>query len=188
MSINRRMLTLAVVLCSVAQPLAVAERVRMIGPSSGEETARQLMDSIAKACENHDLAGFMNHFTPARTAMIQEPMRVLFAKTEIEMDIQEITVVSEKANRVVFRLRYGWQTNTPKQTFVSEVAATKSKDGWKIHDEKVQQVLAPTFSEHFDFHGAGQVVLNPQDEDFWLPRDIARGDGGCVGGQCGVRR
>lgn len=166
-----------------------AERIRMVGPSAGEEAAKDLMESIAASCNAMNYQEFMTHFTPKRAASIRKKMKELFSQHDIEMDIQEVKVVSESDDKIVFDLQYGWRDKKASpQVLYSEVVAAKTKGGWKVDSEKVKrtEVQAPP-AQRFDLGGGGQVVLNA-DEEFWLPRDIAKRPGGCVGGQCGVGR
>ncbi len=169
-------------------PVATAdERIRMVGPSSGEEAAKELMESVAASCNELNYQEFMTHFTPTRAASIRKKMKEVFSQHDIEMEIQEVKVVSESDEKISFDLQYGWRDkNASPQVLYSEVVAAKTNNGWKIASEKVKrtEVQAPP-EQRFDFGGGGQVVLNA-DEDFWLPRDIAKRPGGCVGGQCGV--
>lgn len=164
-----------------------AERIRMVGPSEGEEAAKELMDSVASSCNEMDYDAFMTHFTPKRAALIRKKMKEVFSQHDIEMEIQEVRVVSESDKKIVFDLQYGWRDRKASpQVLHSEVVVAKTKEGWKIDSEKMKRtkVQAP-LEQRFEFGGGGQVVLNA-DEDFWLPRDIAKRPGGCVGGRCGV--
>jgi hypothetical protein len=183
------MRTLALVLCAVwaSHFVQAAERVRMVGPSVGEEAAEELMESVAASCNEQDYQEFMTHFTPKRAASIRKKMKELFSHHDIEMEIQEVKVVSESDERLVFDLQYGWRDKkSSPQVLHSEVVAAKTKEGWKVDSEKVKrtEVQAPA-EQRFDLGGGGQVVLNPN-EEFWLPRDIAKRPGGCVGGKCAV--
>jgi hypothetical protein len=162
----------------------------MIGPSAGEEAAKSLMQSLAECCNKQDCDSFLTHFTPRKAASIRKTMRDLFVTHELEMEIKEVRVLSEADDRIVFTLKYGWHDRrAPKQVLDSKVVAVRNKDAWKIESETVQKaVRAQEPGAHFDLGPGGQVVLNPADDDFWLPRDIAKRPGGCVGGQCGAQR
>jgi hypothetical protein len=169
-------------------PLHAAERIRMVGPSAGEEAAKKLMESVAASCNEMNYQEFMTHFTPKRAASIRKKMKEVFSQHDIEMEIQEVKVVSESEEKIVFDLQYGWRDKKASpQVLYSEVVAAKTKNGWKVDSEKWKrtEVQLPP-EQRFDFGGGGQVVLNPGDD--LLPRDIAKRQGGCVGGQCGVRR
>jgi hypothetical protein len=180
----------AIVLIALACPLHATERIQMVGPSAGEEAAQTLMQSVAESCNNRDCDSFLAHFTPRKAASIRKTMRDLFTKHELEMEIQEVSVVSEADDRLVFDLKYGWHDRrAAKQVLDSKVVAVKTKGVWKIESEEVRQTIVHTAQgQEFDLGGGGQVVLNPADDGFWLPQDIGRTKGGCVGGQCGVRR
>ncbi len=181
-------LLFAVLAISFAPVATAAERVRMVGPSAGEEAAKELMESVAASCNEMNYQEFMTHFTPKRAASIRKQMKEVFSQHDIEMEIQEVKVVSESDEKIVFDLQYGWRDKKASpQVLYSEVVAAKTNGGWKIASEKVKRTeVAQPPEPRFDFGGGGQVVLNPADDDFWLPRDIAKRPGGCVGGQCGV--
>lgn len=185
-----RICYLAAAICVLSASGEAAERVRMVGPSAGEEAAKSLMQSLAECCNKQDCDSFLTHFTPRKAASIRKTMRDLFVKHELEMEIQEISLVSDTDDRIVFNLKYGWHDRrAPMQVLDSKVVAVKTKDEWKIESETLQKAVCPRVpGQHFDLGPGGQVVLNPADDDFWLPRDIAKKPGGCVGGQCGVRR
>ena len=185
-SVRFHFAVLALFFASIA---AADERIRMVGPPAGEEAAKELMDSVASSCNEMNYREFMTHFTPKRAASIRKKMKEVFSQHDIEMEIQEVKVVSESDEKIVFDLQYGWRDKKASQhVLYSEVVAEKTKQGWKIDSEKVKraEVQQPP-EQQFDFGGAGQVVLNA-DENLWLPKDIAKRPGGCVGGQCGVGR
>lgn len=175
-------------LTSACATASAAERIRMVGPSAGEEAAKELMESVAASCNDMNYQEFMTHFTPKRAASIRKKMKAAFAQHDIEMEIQEVKVVSESDDKIVFDLQYGWRDKKASpQVLYSEVVAANTKDGWKVDSEKVKraEVKQPP-EQRFNFGGGGQVVLNPGDD--LLPKDIAKIPGGCVGGQCGVGR
>lgn len=169
--------------CATAR---AAERIRMVGPSAGEEAAKELMESVAASCNEMNYQDFMTHFTPKKAASIRRKMKEVFSQYDIEMEIQEVKVVSESDEKIVFDLQYGWRDKkASRQVLYSEVVAAKTKDGWKVDSEKVKRTERETPpGRRFDFGGGGQVVLNPGDD--LLPKDIAKRPGGCVGGRCGV--
>lgn len=175
-----------VIAITACAPVHAAERIRMVGPSAGEEAAKELMESVAASCNEMNYQEFMTHFTPKRAASICKKMKEVFSQYDIEMVIQEVKVVSESDDRLVFDLQYGWRDKKASpQVLYSEVVAAKTRDGWKVDSEKLKRSeVQPTPEQQFDFGGGGQVVLNPGDD--LLPRDIAKRPGGCVGGQCGV--
>ncbi len=181
-----RMCLLAGAICVRSASGEATDRIRMIGPSAGEEAAKDLMESVAASCNDMNYQEFMSHFTPKRAASIRKTMKEVFSQHDIEMEIQEVKVVSESDDKIVFDLQYGWRDKKASpQVLYSEVVAARTKEGWKIDSEKVKrtEVQAPP-EQRFDLGGGGQVVLNPGDD--LLPRDIAKRPGGCVGGQCGV--
>ena len=162
----------------------------MVGPSAGEEAAQALMQSVVESCNNRDCDSFLTHFTARKAASIRKTMRDLFATHDLELEIQEVSVVSDADDRIVFDLKYWWHDRrAAKQVLDSEVVAVKAKGVWKIESEELRQTIVHTAQgQECDLGGGGQVVLNPADDGFWLPQDIGRTKGGCVGGQCGVRR
>lgn len=188
---RHRVLWCAIVCCGVAaSPVIAADRIRLVGPSEGDRAAKELMQSLADTCNNGDFPGFMSHFTTSRAAAIRKQMRDVFSRHDIEMDIQEVAVLSESDTRVVFRVKYSWnQRAAPKRVIDSKVVAAKTKAGWKLNSEQVQHASVQNHpGQEFDLGGGGHVALNPNDIEYWLPRDIGRIPGGCVGGQCGVRK
>lgn len=168
---------------------AAEERIRMVGPSPAEEAARTLMESLEMACNASDCETFLAHFTPKRATALRKHCAQLFATQSVQMEVHEVSVLKETDNTLWLAVRYGLaDPQGQKQVLQSELVAAKTNEGWKVDLEKVKrrEVIAP-LAQAFEFGGAGQVVLNA-DEDFWLPRDIARSKGGCAGGRCGTGR
>jgi len=181
---------LPLLVCVCATVVHAAERPRMVGPSPGDEAARTLMECVAESCNNRDIAAFLNHFTPRKAASIRNTMRELFIRHDLVMEIQDISIVSETEQRVVFNLTYGWNDRrAAKQVLDSTVVAVKNNGTWQIQSEVLNSAVRENEPEDvFDLGPGGQVVLNPADDDFWLPRDIAKRPGGCIGGQCRAQR
>jgi len=178
-----------VLLCTATASLRAEDRIRMVGPSAGEEAAKELMESVAASCNEMNYQEFITHFTPKRAASIRKTMKQVFTQHDIEMEIQEVTVLSESDDRIIFALQYGWRDKRASpQVMYSEVVAAKTKDGWKIDSEKLKRSeVKRSPQQQFDLGGGGHVALN-DDDALWLPRDIAKRPGGCVGGRCGVGR
>lgn len=183
-----RMCLLAAAICVRSASGEAADRIRMVGPSAGEEAAKELMESVASSCNDMNYQEFMTHFTPKRAASIRKKMKKVFSLHDIEMEIQEVKVLSESDEKIVFDLQYGWRDKKASpQVLFSEVVAAKTKEGWKVDSEKLKRAeLKQPPEQRFDFGGGGEVIFNPGDD--LLPRDIAKRPGGCVGGRCGVVR
>lgn len=163
-----------------------ADRIRMVEAPPAEG----LMNSIASACNEKDFQRFMSHFTSKRATAIRRTMEDLFLQYDMEMDIQDVTVLSTTDDKIVFGVRYGWHGRTgPKQVLSSKVTAVKVGDAWKVDSEEIRKatrepVVQQQRAQAFDFGGGGAVVMNPGDD--LLPRDIGRRPGGCANGRCGL--
>ena len=120
-------------------------------------------------------------------------MKECFAKHDVEMEILSVEPTSENENSKEFILKYSWNADNVqnKSIITSLCVAKKENDEWRIDSEKIQESNHIPKKEQaknvqVNFGGAGQVVLNPNDD--FLPRDIAkRPGGGCANGQCDVR-
>lgn len=162
------------------------DRIRMVEAPPAES----LMNSIASACNEKDFQRFMGHFTAKRAAAMRKTMEDLFIQHDLEMDIQDVTVLSTTDDKMVFGVRYGWQGRTgPKQVLSSKVTALKVGDTWKVDSEEIRKTTREAIAQKqqgqaFDFGGGGAVVMNPGDD--LLPRDIGRRPGGCANGRCGL--
>jgi hypothetical protein len=162
------------------------DRIRMVEAPPAES----LMNSIASACNEKDFQRFMGHFTPKRATAIRGTMEDLFIQYDLEMDIQDVTVLSTSDDKIVFGVRYGWHGRTgPKQVLSSKVTALKVGDAWKVDSEEIRKTTREPIAQQqqgqaFNFGGGGAVVMNPGDD--LLPRDIGRRPGGCANGRCGL--
>ncbi len=177
----------AVILLLLGSTLCeAAERIRMVEPPAAES----LMNSIASACNEKDFQRFMGHFTPKHAAAIRGTMEDLFIQYDLEMDVQDVTVLSTSDDKIVFGVRYGWHGRTgPKQVLSSKVTALKVGDAWKVDSEEIRKTTREPVANQqrgqtFDFGGGGAVALNPGDD--LLPKDIGRRPGGCANGRCGL--
>jgi hypothetical protein len=161
------------------------DRIRMAEPPAAEA----LMNSIAAACNGKDFQRFMGHFTPKRATAIRGTMEDLFIQYDLEMDVQDVILLSTSDDKIVFGVRYGWHGRTgPKQVLSSKVTALKVGDAWKVDSEEIRKTTREPIAQKqqghaFDFGGGGAVVLNPGDD--LLPKDIGRRPGGCANGRCG---
>ena len=162
------------------------DRIRIVEAPPAES----LMNSIASACNEKDFQRFMGHFTPKRASAIRGTMEDLFIQYDLEMDIQDVTVLSTSDDKIVFGVRYGWHGRTgPKQVLSSKVTALKVGDAWKVDSEEIRKTTREPIAQKqqgqaFDFGGGGSVVMNPGDD--LLPKDIGRRPGGCANGRCGL--
>ena len=178
---------LSVVLLLLGSSLCEAgDRIRMVGAPPAES----LMNSIASACNEKEFQRFMGHFTPKRTAAMRGTMEDLFVQHDLEMEIENVTVLSTTEDKLVFGVRYGWNYRTgPKQVLSSKVTALKVGDAWKVDSEEIRKTTREPVANQqrgqtFDFGGGGAVVMNPGDD--LLPKDIGRRPGGCANGRCGL--
>jgi hypothetical protein len=162
------------------------DRIRMVEAPPAES----LMNSIASACNEKDFQRFMSYFTPKRASAIRGTMEDLFIQYDLEMDVQDVTVLSTSDDKIVFGVRYGWHGRTgPKQVLSSKVTALKVGDAWKVDSEEIRKTTREPIAQQqrgqgFDFGGGGAVVMNPGDD--LLPKDIGRRPGGCANGRCGL--
>jgi hypothetical protein len=162
------------------------DRIRMVEAPPAES----LMNSIASACNEKDFQRFMGHFTPKRASAIRGTMEDLFIQYDLEMDVQDVTVLSTSDDKIVFGVRYGWHGRTgPKQVLSSKVTALKVGDAWKVDSEEIRKTTREPIAQQqrgqaVDFGGGGDVVMNPGDD--LLPKDIGRRPGGCANGRCGL--
>jgi hypothetical protein len=162
------------------------DRIRMVEAPPAES----LMNSIASACNEKDFQRFMGHFTAKRAAAMRGTMEDLFVQHDLEMEIENVTVLSATEDKIVFGVRYGWNYRTgPKQVLSSKVTAVKVDDAWKVDSEKIKNASRQPGAHQqqgqaFDFGGGGTVVMNPGND--LLPKDIGRRPGGCANGRCGL--
>lgn len=177
----------AVVLLLLGSAVCEAgDRIRMAEPPAAEV----LMNSIAAACNEKDFQRFMGHFTAKRAAAMRGTMEDLFVQHDLEMEIENVTVLSATEDKIVFGVRYGWNYRTgPKQVLSSKVTAVKVDDAWKVDSEEIRKTTREPIAQKqqgqaFDFGGGGAVVMNPGDD--LLPKDIGRRPGGCANGRCGL--
>jgi hypothetical protein len=183
-----------------------SDRPTMTGPPAGQEAAKELVDSAASACNRKDFIGFMEHFTPKQKSALRRKMEDLFIKHELVMEIQDVVLLSEGEETIVFAVRYAWSPKTaPKQLLASRVMARKVDGEWKLDGEQVRSRSGSmpsktnyADSRQFPFGGGGEVEMawNPLDPPAHLidpSLESLRGDigiqpgRGCANGRCGVR-
>lgn len=166
-------------------------RLGMIDAPDGREM-HKLMDNVSSHCNSGEFVDFMNCFTKKKAASIRKTMKALFSKhINVTMNIVSVDVISMEDAVAKFNLEYVWDSdNVDKKSIIkSTIIAKKESDLWKIDSEEVVDVRHVAKREDapkdFNFGGGGQVAFN-QNDDF-LPRDIAKRPGGCANGQCNIR-
>lgn len=184
-----------------------SDRITMTGPRAGQEAATQLMASLASSCNSKDFLGFMDHFTPRQQAAIKRRMEDVFTTHDPEMTVDDIVLLADGEDRIVFGVRYGWGTKAgARRTMASRVTAKKVGGRWKVDSEQVKsQAPAKQSLYHqdaqpvrFEFGGGGAVnanwdAFNPPAHLIDPAIEHLRGDigiqpgRGCVGGRCGLR-
>ncbi len=180
------------ILFSFSVSLAEEGRIKMIDSPDGERDMEKLMEKVSDSCNSKDFQEFMSCFTKKRASSIRKKMKECFAKHDVEMEILSVEPTSENENSKEFILKYSWDADNVqnKSIITSLCVAKKENNEWKIDSEKIQEAnhtpkKEQTKNVQINFGGAGQVVLNPNDD--FLPRDIVKRPGGCANGQCGVR-
>jgi hypothetical protein len=175
-----------------------ADRLKVTGPPAGQDAAERLVGSVAMACNSGDFIGFMDHFTPTHRRKIRGRMEDIFIKHQPQMEIQQVTLLSEEAEAITFGVRYAWHDKgKPATELASKVKARKIEDQWKLDGEIVKSV---TRAESASDPGHDQPATNglPAGWDPFNPppnlinQDLEhlRGDigirpgRGCANGQC----
>jgi hypothetical protein len=183
------------ILCAEA-----SDRVAVVVPHASQESAEELVDSLASACNRGDFVSFMGHFTPTHGRRIRRRMEDLFVLHQPKMDIRQVTLLSEAEDKITFAVRYAWHDKEkPEEVFASKIVARKVDGHWKLDGEIVKGVTR-TASESKYAEAAGGVVVpaawNPFDPPAkqinpaleHLRGDIGIQPGlGCANGRCGVR-
>lgn len=166
------------------------ERLVMVESIDSEREMEKLMEKVSESCNSKNFKEFMNCFTKKRASSIRKTMRECFAKHDVEMEILSVKPTGGDEKSKEFILKYSWDADNVqnKSIITSFVVAKKENNEWKIDSEKIKEsdhIPKKEQNMQIDFGGAGQVVLNPNDD--FLPRDITKRPGGCANGQCGVR-
>lgn len=163
-------------------------------PESGGEI-EDLMNDVADSCNSKNFDEFMSCFTKKRGASIRRAMKTLFAKHEINMQIISVDPIESKEEEVRFELKYGWDAdNVAQRSIISSIViAKKEGEKWRIDSEKIKNVENVWKNENdipnreINFGGGGQVVLNPNNNDDFLPRDLVKVPGNCANGRCNIK-
>ena len=184
-----------------------SDRINMTGPRAGQEAATQLMASLAGSCNSKDFLSFIDHFTPRQQAAIKRRMEDVFTTHDPEMTVDDVVLLADGDDKIVFGVRYGWGTKAgARRTMASRVTAKKVDGRWKVDSETVKS-QGPANQSHasqdvqpvqFEFGGGGAVnanwdAFNPPAHLIDPAIEHLRGDigiqsgRGCVGGRCGLR-
>ena len=163
-------------------------------PESGREI-EDLMNNVADSCNSKNFEEFMSCFTKKRGSSIRRTMKTLFAKHEISMQIISVDPTESKDEEVQFDLQYGWDAdNVAQKSIISSFVVDKKEGGKLIIDsEKIKNVENVWKNENdipnreINFGGGGQVVLNPNNNDDFLPRDLVKVPGNCANGRCNIK-
>lgn len=182
-------LTLQITLGEI--PLANADgRVRMVGPSPGEEVVKAITASLESACNKRDVRGFLSHFTPQRAAKIRRSMEDLFICRDIELEILDTLVLSSTDTSIEFGVRYSWHGGRVSDYEISSrVTAKRVGDSWMVDGEEIlsraaSNGIAPQSEP--PFANAMGEALPYQGRPVWIPSDVGWVPGSCANGRCGL--
>ncbi len=191
-----RFLTLLIVALCGASAFA-SDRITVIVPPAGQESAEELVGSLASACNRGDVIGFIGHFTPMHGRRIRGRMEDLFVLHQPKMDIRQVTLLSEADDRITFAVRYAWHDKEkPEEVFASKVVARRVEGKWKLDGESVKAINRAASESQYAEPARGGVVpaawnpfdplanqINPALEH--LRGDIGIQPGlGCANGRC----
>lgn len=176
--------------------LEAADRVTVVVPPAAQETAEQLVESAAAACNQGDFIGFMDHFTAAHARRIRQPMEDIFVQHRPRMVIRRVTLLSETPERIAFGVQYAWHDrDRPEELLASKLTARIVNGRWKLDGEVVKSSRwTVAESQMAAVRGGPPAAWNPFDP----PADLIdpnlerlRGDigiqpgRGCANGRCG---
>jgi hypothetical protein len=189
-------IVIAVIAC---HPLSHgSDRITVVVPPARQESAEELVGSLASACNRGDFMAFMGHFTPTHGRRIRGRMEDLFVLHQPKMGIHKVTLLSEADDRITFAVRYAWHDKEkPEEVFASKVIARKVDGQWKLDGESVKSVNRTASESQYAEPARGGVVpaawnpfdppanqINPALEH--LRGDIGIQPGlGCANGRCG---
>lgn len=125
-----------------------ADRLKVSAPPAGQDSAERLVGSLATACNRGDFVGFMGHFTPSHARKIRGKMEDIFIKHQPQMDIHQVTLLSEEEDKITFAVRYAWHDKGKPETEVASKVMARMIDGhWKLDGETVRAVTRTTDSD-----------------------------------------
>jgi len=165
-------------------------RIRMVGPSPGEDVVKTITKSLETACNNRDVIGVLAHYTPQRAARVRRAVENAFICNDMELDIQEAFLLSATDSEIVFGVRYGLHEKAdPGPVFASRVTAKKVGGFWLLDAEEIlsrkQAGTQSASSPGAVAMGQEGPAAQPGRPD-WIPRDIGWRPGGCANGRCGL--
>jgi hypothetical protein len=118
-----------------------SDRIKVIVPSAGQESAEALAQSLASACNRGDYLAFIDHFTPSHRRRCQH-IEDKFITGQPRMDIKQITLLSEGSDRITFAVKYAWHDRQePERLYASKVSARLVDGDWKLDGETVRTVM-----------------------------------------------
>jgi hypothetical protein len=189
---------IAVMACH-SRPQA-SDRIKVIVPPAGQQSAEELVGSLASACNRGDFVGFMDHFSPSHGNRIRKRMEDVFIQHQPKMEIRQVTLLSEEGDRITFGVRYGWHDrNTPEVVVASKITARKIEGQWKLDGETLKAVNRTGAATDYAERSGDAVVpaaWNPFDPPAHMidpALERLRGDigiqpgRGCADGKCAVR-
>jgi hypothetical protein len=176
-----------------------SDRITATAPPEGQETAKQLVESLASACNAGDFAAFMDHFTPSHRSRIRRRMEDAFISQQPKMDIRQVTLLSESEEKICFGVKYAWHDKEkPEIVLASKITARRVNGLWKLDDETVKSQTHTATESNYASSGAAVApaawdpfnpparLISPELEH--LRGDIGIQPGrGCANGRCGVR-
>lgn len=176
-----------------------ADRLRATAPPAGQDAAERLVGSLATACNGGDFIGFMGHFTPAHSRRIRGRMEDIFIEHQPQMEIRQVMLLSEDADKITFGVRYAWHgKGKPEEELASKVTARKIDDQWRLDGETVKSVKRTGPASDYDEARAtnnglpaGWDPFNPPADRIDPNLEHLRGDigirpgRGCANGRCG---
>ena len=193
-------LVYAVLMSAGSQFSEASDRIKVIVPPAGQQSAEELVGSLASACNRGDFIGFMDHFTPSHGSRIRKRMEDAFIQHQPKLDIHQVTLLSEDEGRITFGVRYGWHDrNTPEVVVASKITARKIEGQWKLDGETLKAVNRTGSATDYAERSGDAVVpaawnpLNPPAHLIDPALEHLRGDigiqpgRGCANGKCAVR-
>lgn len=202
-ALRRRLLQAALgiqLLTGLRNLVLASDRISVIIPPTSQESAEDLVGSLASACNRGDFIGFMGHFTPAHARRIRGRMEDIFVQHQPKMDIRQVTLLSEADDRITFGVRYAWHDkDSPEEVVASKVVARKVEGHWKLDGEALKSVSRTASESHCAEPAGANVVpaawnpFNPPADRINPDLEHLRGDigiqpgRGCANGRCAVR-
>lgn len=184
----------AALLLATVPGAVAADRITVTAPPVGQDAAEELVGSLAGACNRGDFIGFIGHFTPSHGARIRRRMEDIFVTHQPQMDIRQVTLLSESETKITFGVRYAWHPkDKPEEVLASKVTARRVDGEWKLDGEQVKSVSRTAAESDYGDVGGGPPFnpFNPPADLIDPDLEHLRGDigiragGGCADGRCG---